>query len=100
MYVDNNPPPIGLRIPKGLLVTFGTIAVFGGGAWCGMQLSKNHQFEEVARLTDNNKLLVATKDKLERDRNQVSDRLTKRETQIRNFQTCLKQSGILDEGSK
>lgn len=96
MYVDNNPPPLGLRIPKGLLLTFGAIAIFGGGAWCGMQLSKNQQFEEVARLTDNNKILVATKNKLERDRNNLENRLTNRETQIRNLKTCLKQSGILE----
>lgn len=95
MYVDNNPPPIGIRVPKGLLVVFGAIAIFGGGAWCGMQLSKNHQFEEVARLTDNNKLLVATKDKLERDRDNAEKRLTVRETQVRTLKTCLDQSGIL-----
>ena len=95
MYVDDKSPPLGIRIPKELLATFGAIAIFGGGAWCGMQLSKNHQFEEVARLTDNNKVLVATKDKLERDRNSIEKRLTARETQVRTFKTCLEQSGIL-----
>lgn len=94
-FVDTSPP--GIRFPKELLLMFGAIVLFVLGMFAERELNKRNTDSEVARLTSNNLKLVAVNKQLDSDRNKTQQQLTQKQTQIKNFRTCLEQSGVLNE---